>query len=79
MTAFSSSINLPNIKVTDQETLDNGDIIVRVECLENGTHCKCCGKHITKRHSINSRFAHFAAYLPGLHRQRLINCSRGAQ
>ncbi len=40
MTAFFSSINLPNIKVTDQETLDNGDIIVRVECLKNGTHCK---------------------------------------
>ena len=53
MTAFFSSINLPNIKVTDQETLDNGDIIVRVECLENGTHCKCCGKHIIKRHSLN--------------------------
>jgi len=53
MTAFSSSINLRNIKVTDQETLDNGDIIVRVECLENGTHCKRCGKHIIKRHSLN--------------------------
>jgi hypothetical protein len=53
MTTFSSPINLPNIKVTDQETLDNGDIIVRVECLENGTHCKCCGKHIIKRHSLN--------------------------
>ena len=53
MTTFSSPINLPNIKVTGQETLDNGDIIVRVECLENGTHCKCCGKHIIKRHSLN--------------------------
>ena len=53
MTDFSSSINLSNIKITDQETLDNGDIIVRVDCLENGSHCKCCGKHIIKRHSLN--------------------------
>ena len=53
MTDFSPSINLTNTEIISQKTLDNGDIIVRVECTEDGTNCKHCGKHITKRHSLN--------------------------
>ena len=53
MTTISVPINLINTEVTNTTSLENGDIIVRVKSTETGTHCKCCGKYITKFHSLN--------------------------
>lgn len=53
MTTISVSINLPNIDVINARTLDNADIIVRVESTKTGTYCKQCGNYITKYHGLN--------------------------
>jgi transposase len=53
MTSLSLPINLHNIEVINTTSLENGDIIVRVKSTETGTCCKCCGKSITKYHSLN--------------------------
>lgn len=52
MTTISAPINLPNINVINT-LFDNDNIIVHVESTEEGTYCKCCGKYITKFHSLN--------------------------
>lgn len=53
MTTISLPINLSNIKIISSDRLNNGDIIVHVKSTETGTICKCCGKYITKVHSLN--------------------------
>jgi transposase len=53
MTTICVPINLPNTEVINITSRDNGDMIVRIKSTETGTHCKCCGKTITKQHSLN--------------------------
>ena len=57
-------INLPNTEVIKVDILENGDIIVRIKSTETGTFCKCCGKPITKYHSLNKtvRIKHLPAF-----------------
>lgn len=64
MTTISVPINLPNVKIININTLNNNDIIIRVESIEIGTHCKHCGRYITKIHSLNKTIllSHFPAF-----------------
>ena len=62
MTTISIPLNLPNIKVINTTTSDDGDITLKVKSTETGTYCKHCGKYINNYHSLNKMV--FLNHLP---------------